>query len=130
MYDIEDSYTPTMILAHERSVNMIDNDRKAQTVFLELEYMIENVVMADWKEKGYVEFYKGQPKKWQVLNDEAFDRDQIEKIQQAVKAPSPDQLDFERDHTKTKVSFPFTNTNVEKWRDDAYFNDSVDFSPQ
>ena len=47
MYDIEDSYTPTMILAHERSVNMIDNDRKAQTVFLELEYMIENVVMAD-----------------------------------------------------------------------------------
>lgn len=45
MFDIEDSYNPTMILAHERSVNMIDNDKKAQTVFLELEYMIENVVM-------------------------------------------------------------------------------------
>lgn len=74
--------------------------------------------------------YKGQTKKWQVLNDEAFDWDQIEKIQQAIKMPSPDELDYDKDHTKTKINFPITNANVEKWRDDHYFTDQVDFNPQ
>lgn len=40
--------------------------------------------------------YKGDTKKWQVLNDEAFDREEIEKVQAAIKAPSPDQLDYNR----------------------------------
>lgn len=72
--------------------------------------------------------YKGQTKKWQVLNDEAFDRDQIEKIQQAIKAPSADELDYNLEHTKTSINLPLTNYNVERWRDDLYFNDSADFS--
>lgn len=42
--EIEDYYNPTYHLIHERSVNAIDNDRKNQNMFLELEYIIENVV--------------------------------------------------------------------------------------
>jgi len=74
--------------------------------------------------------YKGDPKKWQVLNDEAFDREEIEKVQAAIKAPSPNQLDHNKRNTKKTVSTPFTNKNVEKWRDEMYFNDSADFSYQ
>jgi len=74
--------------------------------------------------------YKGDTKKWQVLNDQAFDWEEISKVQAAIKAPSPDQLDHNKKITKKTVSLPFTNHNVEKWRDDAYFNDSADFSSQ
>lgn len=37
--------------------------------------------------------YKGTTKKWQILDDAVFDRDQIEKLQAAVNAPSPTQLE-------------------------------------
>ena len=30
--------------------------------------------------EGEVKAYKGQPKKWQILDDDAFSRDQIEKL--------------------------------------------------
>lgn len=72
--------------------------------------------------------YKGDTKKWQVLNDEAFSREEAAKVQSIIKAPSPTQLDHNRSTGKKTLHFPFTNTNVEKWRDEAYFNDSADFS--
>jgi len=44
---------------------------------------------------------KGTVKKWQVLDDKAFDRDQVEKMQAAIRAPLPDELEmYEQKHDK------------------------------
>lgn len=48
-------------------------------VFVEL----ERIAMDNFKKEihdGYVHAYKGTTKKWQVLDDDCFDRDQIEKL--------------------------------------------------
>jgi hypothetical protein len=128
---LEDDYHPKWILTRERGVNDLECDKWGQNLFLELEYLIENVICKRVSEKGNTyQMYKGDPKKWQVLNDEAFDREEIEKVQAAIKAPSPNQLDHNKWNTKKTVSTPFTNKNVEKWRDEMYFNDSADFSYQ
>ena len=44
-------------------------------MFVELEYWIEDVIGGNQIKTKQVEFYKGKPKKWQVLDDKAFDRD-------------------------------------------------------
>lgn len=38
--------------------------------------------------------YKGNVKKWQILDDDTHDRDQIEKLQAAVQAPLPEELEM------------------------------------
>ncbi len=44
---------------------------------------------------------KGTPKKWQILDDSAFDRDQVEKLQIAARAPLPEELEmYEERHNK------------------------------
>ena len=42
-------------------------------MYLEIEYTIENVIAMNRRREGHLKMYKGQPKKWQVLNDDAFD---------------------------------------------------------
>ena len=42
---------------------------------VELEYWIEDVIGAEQIKTKKVNLYKGTPKKWQVLDDLAFDRD-------------------------------------------------------
>ena len=37
---------------------------------------------------------KGTPKKWQVLDDEAFDREEIDKMQAAIRAPLAYELEM------------------------------------
>ena len=41
-----------------------------------------------------LQMYKGTVKKWQILDDDAHDRDQIEKLQAAVQAPLPEELEM------------------------------------
>lgn len=38
--------------------------------------------------------YKGTVKKWQVLDDSTYDREEITKMQKAIKAPIPDELEY------------------------------------
>ena len=45
-----------------------------KTMFVELEYWIEEVVGRQNREAGKVATAKGTPKKWQILDD-SFDRD-------------------------------------------------------
>lgn len=81
--------------------------------------------------EGHVTAYKGQPKKWQILDDATFDRDQIEKLQAATDSPMPEQLEqWKEKHHNQKIQAPFNNANVAKWRDDARALDSADFDPQ
>ena len=108
----------------------VENDRYTQNTYLTLEYFIENVVAAKRIETKKMPMYKGTLKKWQILDDEGFDRDQIEKIQAAARAPGPDELEYLRDNTKTEMTLPINNANVSKWRDDDRAVDSADFNPQ
>lgn len=101
-------------------------------MFVELEYWIEEVVGKARIEKGGVAAYKGTPKKWQILDDAVYDRDQVEKLQAAADAPMPEQLDMwkEKHDAKSFIQAPYTNANVQKWRDDPRAIDSADFDPQ
>lgn len=49
-------------------------------MIVESEYFVEEVVGKKRIEEKKMGMLKGTPKKWQILDDKAFDRDQIEKI--------------------------------------------------
>jgi hypothetical protein len=74
--------------------------------------------------------YKGTPKKWQVLDDKAFDREQVEKIQAAIMAPHPDVLEMYEQKHKKPMQLPFNNENVTAWRDEPKAIDFADFDPE
>ena len=74
--------------------------------------------------------YKGTVKKWQILDDDAFDREEIIKLQAAVRAPLPDELEFYEEKHSKPMQLPPTNKNVELWRDDARAIDTADFDPK
>jgi hypothetical protein len=66
------------------------------------------------------------------LDDRAFDRDQIVKIQAAARAPLPDELEqYEEKHSKP-MQLPINNANVSQWRDDQRAIDGIgaDFDPK
>ena len=128
-WGLDDVYQPTYFTFFDRG-NGIQNDKRTQQAFLELEYILEDVMLQDRKKTQQVEMYKGQVKKWQILDDDAFDRDQIEKIQSAVKAPSPAELEEYQEKSKTPLNLPITNQNVYKWRDEPLASDSADFNPE
>lgn len=73
---------------------------------------------------------KGTPKKWQILDDHTFDREEIEKIQAAVRAPLPDELDLWKEKHAKPMTLPINNTNVSAWRDDSRAIDTADFDPK
>lgn len=59
----------------------MENQPRIKEMFVDLEYWVEDVIGAKRIAEGKVKAYKGTPKKWQILDDDAFDRDQIEKLQ-------------------------------------------------
>ena len=79
-----------------------------------------------------MDMLKGTPKKWQILDDKAFDRDQIEKIQAAARAPLPDELEMYRDKHSKPMQLPINNANVSQWRDEQRAIDGLgaDFDPK
>ena len=99
-------------------------------MFIELEYWIEEVIGEKQIREGKAHFYKGTVKKWQVLDDNAFDREQVEKIQAAVQAPMPEELEMYEANGKVPMQLPFNNVNASAWRDEARAIDSADFDPE
>lgn len=64
-----------------------------------------------------------------MLDDLEHDRDQIEKIQAAVQAPLPEELEkYAEDSDKWFIGV-VNNENTRKWRDQPLFSDSADFDP-
>ena len=107
-----------------------DSDPILREITLELEYMIENVIGYNRIVNKKMDMYKGTPKKWQILDDSSFDREQIEKLQAAARAPLPDELEmWQEKHSQPQI-LPITNANVSKWRDDTRAIDNADFDPQ
>lgn len=109
----------------------MESNTAMKEAFVGLEYIAEEVYFKERVANGYVEAYKGTTKKWQVLDEDVFDRDQIEKIQAACDAPMPDQLEaWQKKHDKV-IQAPYNNENVAKWRDDPDHIDSgIDFNPR
>lgn len=78
--DYEHEYNQVQIQWRDRGATGFMNEPRTREIFVELEYWIEDVIGAKQIREKKKDFYKGTPKKWQVLDDAAFDRDQIEKL--------------------------------------------------
>ena len=68
----------------------MENSPRMKEMFVEMEYWIEEVIGKKRITEKKVNTYKGTPKKWQILDDECFDREQIEKLQAATDSPMPE----------------------------------------
>ena len=71
--------------------------------------------------------YKGTVKKWQVLDDKTFDRDEVRKMQAAIRAPLPEELELYQIKHDKPMTLPINNANVSAWRDDPLVTDTADF---
>jgi hypothetical protein len=67
-------------LFRERGVYGFENDPIMREIFVELEYIIENVIGYNRIKEKKMDMLKGTPKKWQVLDDKAFDREEVVKM--------------------------------------------------
>ena len=128
--DLNEDYDQKHWQFRERGAMAFDSDPILREVTLELEYMIENVVGYNRIVNKEMNMLKGTPKKWQILDDTCFDREQIEKMQAAARAPLPDELEMWQEKHDRPMTLPITNANVAAWRDDRRAIDSADFDPQ
>ena len=71
--------------------------------------------------------YKGTVKKWQLLDDHAHDRDQVEKLQVAISAPLPEELEMYKEKHAVPFTLPINNANASAWRDETRAIDDADF---
>lgn len=108
-FDLDDSYHPNQMQFRERGVTGTEGDPVIREVFVNLEYMIEKEIGADRIQTKKMGVYKGQPKKWQVLDDRYFSRKEIEKIQIAIKAPVPDELEMYKEKHSGPMQLPINN---------------------
>lgn len=129
-WNLEDDYHQNHFIFRERGATGIENDPIMRQIFLDLEYMVEEVIGAKRIKDKKMDMYKGTPKRWQILDDETHDREQVIKLQAAVRAPLPDELEFYEDKHNKPLQLPPTNKNVEVWRDDARAADTADFDPK
>jgi len=65
-----------------------------------------------------------------VLDDKAFDKEEIIKMQKAIRAPLPEELDMYKEKHDRPMTLPVTNQNVSEWRDEKRAIDSADFDPK
>lgn len=128
--DLEDSYNPINQVWYNRGATGMENNPRMKEMFVDLEYWIEDVIGLPQIQKKQMKMYKGTTKKWQILDDEAHSRDQIEKLQASVNAPSPAQLEQWQEKHDVPLNLPATNATVSKWRDEPLAVESADFDPK
>lgn len=116
------------MLFFPRGASPIANDMRHQHMFNELENILEEVGIKDRIDNQEMDMYKGTIKKWQVLDDQGFAKDQIDKVQSAIKAPISDELERYRDENNVKLPMPINNANASQWRDKKRAIDSADFN--
>lgn len=129
-YNYDMTYHPTYLKFHPRGCNPVRNAKHIENMYLGYEYYIEEVFGKERIVNKKMDMYKGQVKKWQVLDDAGFDRDQVEKIQKAIKAPHPEELEHYLEESKKPMTLPINNENVYAWRDKKAPHDSADFNPR
>lgn len=60
---------------YERDYSGISNDWRSRKTLEEVEYLIENVLGKERIDTQKFKMYKGNVKKWQILDDETHDRE-------------------------------------------------------
>lgn len=130
--DLDQAYFPRQQLWRDRGFSGFENEPIMREIFVELEYMIEEVIGYNRIQNKKMDMYKGTTKKWQILDDHAFDREEIEKIQAAARAPLPDELEYWKEKHSKPMQLPINNTNVSQWRDEIRSIDGpgADFDPK
>ena len=118
-----------LVGGYEKDYSGIGNDPRMKNTCIEMEYWIENVIGEKQIREEKFKMYKGQVKKWQVLDDQVHDRDQVELIQAAVQAPLPAELEMYRDKSDKWFIGQINNENTRAWRDEPLATDSADFDP-
>ena len=126
--DMDHIYNQTFIKFNKRGANPLVNEKRLQKMYIEIQDILENDFNGDRIESKQMNMYKGKAKKWQVLDDQAFSRDQIEKLQTAIKAPTADEMEAWAEQDDTPMTLPITNQNVSEWRDKKRAIDSADFN--
>ena len=116
--DYDDDYNQVNQVYNNRGVTGFENDARAKRFFVEMEYWIEEVIGKSQLIKQEVGAYKGTPKKWQILSDTCFDREQVEKLQQYADAPMPEQLESWAEGSNKPIKAPFNNQTFATWRDE------------
>lgn len=117
-HDYNDDYNQYNLLWNNRTATGMDNSPRMKEMFVELEYWIEEVIGKPRTLNKQVGAYKGTTKKWQILDDSCFDRDQIEKLQAACDAPLPEQLEEWKEKHSMPIKLPVNNASIRAWRDD------------
>ena len=79
-WDLDAEYFPREFIWRERGFSGFENDPIMREIFVELEYMIENQFGYKRIVDKKMDMLKGTPKKWQILDDKTFDREEIEKL--------------------------------------------------
>ena len=130
-WELDDDYNQSNFLVggYEKEYSGIANDWKSRATLEECEYHIEQVLGKERIETGKFKMYKGHVKKWQILDDHAHDRDQIVKIQAAVQAPLPEELEMYAEEAVKEFIGPVNNENTRTWRDKPLATDTADFDP-
>lgn len=93
-HDYSESYNQINIQWNNRGATGLDNAPRMKEMFIELESWIEDVIGLPQIKSKKMQFYKGTAKKWQVLDDSCFERDEVERMQAAINAPSAGQLEY------------------------------------
>ncbi len=117
-HPIGDDYEQSQFVFRERGATGFESDPRLKEIFVSLEYMIEEVIGKQKIDSKKMDMYKGTVKKWQVLDDKGFDREEIVKIQAAIRAPLPEELELYQEKHNRPMQLPITNVNVSAWRDD------------
>lgn len=63
-----------------RGVTGFENDPKMKEIYVSMEYFIEEIIGKERITTKRMDMYKGTPKKWQILDDVGFDREEINKM--------------------------------------------------
>jgi len=130
-WDLDEEYNQVTFLSggYEKDYSGISNDWRSRRTLEEFEYWIEDVFGAQRIKEKKHGMYKGNVKKWQILQDETHDREQIEKVQMAVQAPLPEELEmYAEESTKDFIGI-VNNETTRAWRDKPLATDSADFDP-
>ena len=125
--NLEDDYYQEQFWWRERGATGFESDSLMREVFVDLEYWIEEIIGKERITTKKMRMYKGTVKKWQVLDDKVFDREEVRKMQAAIRAPLPEELELYQIKHDKPMQLPITNANVSAWRDEPLVTDSADF---
>ena len=129
-HDIDHDYNHVQQLQMDRDYTGMESDARMRMIQNEFELIATEQIGKKQIEDGQIKMYKGTLKKWQVLDDDAHDPEQIVKLQAAVQAPLPEELEMYKEKHDVPMQLPFNNDNVRAWREDAKADESADFDPE